>query len=171
MLWEFATGVNLGPVIEVSGEFAARFTIFALMLTPLMMLFPRSNAIRWLLRRRRYLGVAAFGYALLHTLAYLVNTGSPNAAFAEITRTAIWIGWIAFVLFVPLALTSNAASVRALGRRWKWLQRLVYPAALLTAAHWFFLTYQWGGVLTHFLPLALLEVYRVWRSQPSRINP
>ena len=101
--------------------------------------------------------MAAFGYAALHTLAYLINAGSLNAAFAEVTRTAIWIGWVAFLLFVPLALTSNTASVRALGRRWKWLQRLIYLAAMLTAAHWYFLTYQ----------LVLLEVYRVWRVQPK----
>ena len=61
-------GEDLHELLHPTGEFAARFMIIAMMLTPLKMLFPKSGAVQWLMRRRRYLGVAAFGYAALHTL-------------------------------------------------------------------------------------------------------
>ena len=52
---------------------------------------------------------------------------------------------------------------RLLGRTWKQLQRWVYAAAVLTAAHWLFLKYEFGPVLFHFAPLALLEGVSVWK--------
>ena len=64
---------------------------------------------------------------------------------------------------MPLALTSNAFSVRVLGRDWKLLQRLVYPAAVATLLHWMFIHNDLGPALVHFLPLAALESYRLWR--------
>jgi sulfoxide reductase heme-binding subunit YedZ len=152
-----------GELMHVSGEFSARFMIIALMVTPLMVMFPANRWPRWLLARRRYLGVAAFGYAGLHTLAYLVEIGVLSASISEIAKLGIWTGWIAFVVFVPLALTSNDAAVRGMGRSWKTLQRLVYVAALFTLAHWMFIHNSFAGALVHFAPLALLEVYRVWK--------
>lgn len=66
-------------------------------------------------------------------------------------------------MFVPLALTSNDASVRKLGRRWKTLQRFVYLAAVATLAHWLFVSRGVGPALVNFAPLAVLETLRVWR--------
>ena len=63
--------MSYGELMHVSGEFSARFMILALMVTPLMIAFSSHRWPRWLLARRRYLGVAAFGYAGLHTVAYL----------------------------------------------------------------------------------------------------
>ncbi|MCP3880352.1 MAG: iron reductase, partial [Sulfitobacter sp.] len=54
-------------LLHPTGEFAARFMIIAMMITPLMMLFRDASWPRWLMKRRRYLGVAAFFYALAHT--------------------------------------------------------------------------------------------------------
>ncbi len=153
-----------GHVLRESGEFAARFTIIALMLTPLVMLFPKFTPLRWLMKRRRYIGVAAFGFAALHTLSYLLQKGSFSAVTAELATLGIWTGWVAFVVFVPLALTSNDVSLRAMGRNWKTLQRFTYVAAIFSALHWYALEYELGGVLVHFLPLAVLEIYRLWRS-------
>lgn len=159
-----------GDLMHVSGEFSARFMILALMVTPLMVVFASHRWPRWLLARRRYLGVAAFGYAALHTVAYLIETGALSVIVSEIAKLGIWTGWIAFVIFVPLALTSNDASVRRMGPSWKALQRLVYLAALFTLAHWIFIHNSPGGALVHFAPLAVLEAARMWkRRAPSSV--
>ncbi len=158
-----ALGSNdLEPLLHPTGEFAARFMIIAMMLTPLRMLFPTAAWIGWLLKRRRYLGVAAFGYAALHTLYYVINLGSLSAILSDAVKFGIWTGWLAFLIFVPLALTSNTASVRVLGPRWKTLQRLVYLAAVATLLHWIFVHNEPGPALVHFVPLAALEAYRIW---------
>ena len=161
------SGGDLEPLLHPSGEFAARFMIIAMMLTPLRMLFPKSNAVLWLMRRRRYFGVAAFCYAALHTLYYVIDLGSLSAVVADIAKFGIWTGWVAFVIFVPMAVTSNSASIRRLGRSWKMLQRFVYPAALATLLHWIFIHNNIGPALVHFVPLAALEIYRIWKTTGS----
>ncbi|MDF1775049.1 MAG: ferric reductase-like transmembrane domain-containing protein [Rhizobiaceae bacterium] len=161
------SGQDLEPLLHPSGEFAARFMILAMMLTPLRMLFPKSGLVLWFLRRRRFLGVAAFGYAALHTLYYVIDLGSLSAVGADLTKFGIWTGWVAFVIFVPLAMTSNNASVRRLGRSWKVLQRFVYAAAVATLLHWIFVHYNFAPALVHFVPLAALETYRIWKTMHS----
>lgn len=156
------SGNSLEPLLHPTGEFAARFMIIAMILTPLRMLFPSARWIAWLMKRRRYLGVAAFGYAALHTLYYLIDLGSLSAVMADVVKFGIWTGWIAFLIFVPLAVTSNGYSVRAMGSNWKTLQRLVYVAAIATLLHWMFIHNDFGPALVHFVPLAALEAYRVW---------
>ncbi|MAJ79601.1 ferric reductase-like transmembrane domain-containing protein [Sulfitobacter sp. TMED3] len=157
-------------LLHPTGEFAARFMIIAMMITPLMMLFRDASWPRWLMKRRRYLGVAAFFYALAHTVLYLVDEGAIAFTGDEVSKLYIWTGWIAFLIFVPLAVTSTDAWVRRLGRSWKKLQQFVYAAAILTLIHWAAL-HDWGGVgaaLVHFAPLAVLEVYRLWSTQQRR---
>lgn len=158
---------DLKPLLHPTGEFAARFMIIAMLVSPLRLLFPKARWIAWLMRRRRYLGVAAFGYAALHTLYYVLDLGSMSAVAADFWKFGIWTGWVAFVVFVPLALTSNNASVRALGRNWKALQRFVYAAAVATLLHWIFVENNLGPALVHFVPLAALEVYRIWKVSSS----
>ena len=116
------------------------------------------------MRRRRHLGVAAFGYAALHTLYYVIDLGTLSAVIADIAKFCIWTGWLAFIIFVPLAITSNNASIRKMGRSWKTLQRFIYPAAVATLIHWIFLHYNVGPAMIHFVPLAALELYRVWKN-------
>ena len=157
-------GADLERLLHPTGEFAARFMILAMMLTPLRMIFPKSSALIWLMRRRRFLGVAAFGYALLHTVYYLVDLGVWSAIAADVLKFGIWTGWLAFIIFVPLALTSNDWSIRQFGPGCKNLQRFVYVAAIATLAHWIFIHNNIGPALVHFLPLALLEIWRVWRN-------
>ena len=164
MIQSALSGANLEPLLHPSGEFAARFMIIAMIITPLRMLFPKSSIVLWLMRRRRYLGVAAFGYAALHTLYYVIDLGSLSAVVADITKFGIWTGWVAFLIFVPLAMTSNNASVRRLGRSWKNLQRFVYPAAIATLLHWIFINNDLAPALVHFVPLAALEIYRIWKT-------
>ncbi len=151
-------------LVHPSGEFSARFLIIALMATPLVLLLKGWRGPLWLKRNRRYLGVAAFGYGLLHTIFYLIDKSSLDTVMSELPRLYIWTGWIAFVIFVPLAVTSTDHFVRVMGPRWKTLQRWTYAAAILTLLHWAAL-HDWGGTapaLVHFGPLILLEAYRVW---------
>lgn len=157
-------------LLHPTGEFAARFMIMAMMITPLMMLLKGWRGPRWLMKRRRYLGVAAFGYAALHTVLYLIDEGAGAFAGRELAQTYIWTGWLAFAIFVPLAVTSTDGWVRRLGPRWKTLQRFVYGAAVLTLVHWAAL-HDWGGIgaaMVHFVPLAALEGYRLWSNMQRR---
>jgi sulfoxide reductase heme-binding subunit YedZ len=151
-------------LIHPSGEFSARFLIVAMMATPLAMLLRGWRGPIWLKKNRRYLGVASFGYAALHTLFYVIDKGSMAGVINEVSRFYIWTGWIAFAIFVPLAVTSTDYYVRIMGPWWKTLQRWTYGAAVLTLLHWAAL-HNWEhptSAVVHFLPLTLLEAYRVW---------
>lgn len=153
-------------LLHPTGEFAARFMIIAMMATPLKMALPGWRGPRWLVRNRRYFGVAAFAYALAHTVFYLIDVGIAGA-MDEAVKLAIWTGWLAFLIFIPLAMTSNERSVRAMGPAWKRLQRWVYGAAVLTLIHWAAL-HDWGGVapaLAHFGPLIALSAWRLVRQR------
>ncbi|QKV17134.1 sulfite oxidase heme-binding subunit YedZ [Oricola thermophila] len=161
MMSGLVSGGELEELLHPTGEFAARFMIVAMLATPLRMLFPKARWAFWMVRKRRWFGVAAFGYAALHTLLYIVDTGSLSAMAREFFELGIWTGWAAFAIFVPLAVTSNDASVRALMKWWKPLQRWVYPAAVLTLLHWIFVHNDFAPALIHFVPLALLEAYRI----------
>lgn len=152
-------------LLHPTGEFSARFLIIAMMLTPLRMLFPKSGFLRWMLKRRRYLGVAAFFYALFHTLLYIIDMGSLQAILGEALILGIWTGWLGMIIFVPLAITSTDAAVRRMGTQWKTLQRTVYIAAIATLLHWMFVHNNIGPALVHFVPLALLETYRIARNR------
>ena len=154
----------MGGVLHGSGEFAARFLIIAMMATPLLMLTKGSAFARWLRANRRYFGVAAFGYAALHTLAYVIRAETLERVLSQATAVDMLAGWLAFFIFIPLAATSMDAAVRKLGRWWKPLQRWTYAAAILTLAHWAMLE-SWGGLapaLVNFAPLAALSLYRLW---------
>jgi sulfoxide reductase heme-binding subunit YedZ len=151
-------------LIHPSGEFSARFLIVAMLATPLAMLLRGWRGPIWLKKNRRYLGVASFGYAALHTLFYVIDKGSMAGVINEVSRFYIWTGWIAFAIFVPLAVTSTDYYVRIMGPWWKTLQRWTYGAAVLTLLHWAAL-HNWEhptSAIVHFLPLTLLEAYRVW---------
>lgn len=151
-----------GDLLAGTGEWSARLIIIALMLTPLSMLFHGQGWIGWLLRRRRAFGVAGFLYALLHLVFYVLDMESVRNMLAELGALGIWSGWAAFFLFLPLALTSSDAAMRALGRRWKSLQRLAYPGALLVLVHWISVHDDVGAALLSFAPLAALEAWRLF---------
>ena len=170
VFWQLATqsaGPGGEPVAEIllhpTGETSARLMIAAMALSPLRSMFPGSNALRWLMNRRRYLGLAAFAYAAIHTILYLVDMASIRAILGEFFALGIWTGWLASLLLLPLALTSNDFAVRRLGWRWKALQRLIYAAAVLVLLHWIFVHNNLAPALVHFIPLCALEAYRVWK--------
>jgi sulfoxide reductase heme-binding subunit YedZ len=170
----FSSDIWPGDLLHPTGEMSARLIIVALSLTPLSIALGRRRWVQWLIRRRRSFGVAAFGYALLHLIFYVLDMETVKNILAEIGATGIWTGWLAFFLLLPLALTSNEASVRALKGGWKRLQRLAYPAAVLTLAHWLFIHDGSFVALVHFAPLALLELYRLIifaRARSTRDDP
>ena len=150
-------------LLHPTGEWSARLLILALMLTPLAGLLPRARPVRWLLARRRAIGVAAFAYALLHLVLYVVEMGTLGDILAELGALGIWTGWAAFALMLPLALTSNDAAMRTLKAGWKRLQRLAYPAAVLTVVHWAFVHDGVAGALANSAPLIVLQLLRLGR--------
>lgn len=163
-----------GKVVHTSGEASARFLIVAMMATPLALLLRGWRGPIWLKKNRRYLGVAAFAYAALHTIFYFFKLNSLDRVISDLPKFYIWTGWIAFIIFIPLAVTSFDYFVRTMGTKWKTLQRFTYPAAVLTLLHWAAL-HNWRSpeaALIHFGPLIALEAYRIWywyiRKRPTR---
>ncbi|QJB70787.1 iron reductase [Parasphingorhabdus halotolerans] len=147
-------------MLHPTGELSARFMIVAMAISPLIVIFGKRGWTDWLLKRRRSFGLTAFGYAMLHLGFYIIDMEEIEAILAEIDAPGIWTGWLALLLFIPMAITSNNASMRWLKAGWKKLQRLVYPAALLTLAHWLLIHDGVGGALAHFIPLAALQLLR-----------
>ncbi len=158
-----------GEVVHFTGEFSARLLIVAMAITPLRLMFPGRPWVGWLIQRRRYFGVAAFGYAALHTGVYLARTGVLADVLADAAEPGILTGWLALVIFIPLAITSNEWSVRRLRRWWKRIHRWVYAAALLTFAHWLLVAFDFVPGLIHLLVLGALEGYRVWKTRLSHL--
>jgi sulfoxide reductase heme-binding subunit YedZ len=152
-----------GEVVHVTGELSARLLIVTMAVTPLRLMFPGRAWIVWLMQRRRYFGVAAFGYAALHTAVYAARKGVLADILGEAAEPGLFAGWLAFVIFVPLAITSNAWSVRRLGRWWKRTHRWVYAAAILTFAHWVLVAFDPVPGLIHLSVLGVLEAYRIWK--------
>jgi sulfoxide reductase heme-binding subunit YedZ len=111
----------------------------SLAVTPLRRLW----GLNALIRLRKPLGLAAYGYAVLHLLSYVVF--DQELSVGEIVKDIIehpWVlvGFSAFLLLTPLALTSTEGAIRRLGgRRWQQLHRLVYPAAILASLHFLWL--------------------------------
>ena len=162
--WQYVSGVLFyGEFIHVTGELSARLLIITLAVSPLRNLFPKQRWTAWLLRQQRYLGLASFVYAVPHLIAYLVKLSDLARILRESIEPGMLTGWLALLIFLALAITSNNASVRALGKRWKLLHRWVYLAAILVFLHW---------VLTAFDPLegyihaAVLLVLQVFRFVP-----
>jgi len=98
-----------------------------------------------LLGLRRAIGLACFFFLTAHALTWAVlDVQAIDRVWADIVkRPYITIGMAAFLLLLPLALTSNDLAVRRLGRNWRRLHRLVYPAAVLGALHYTMLVKGW----------------------------
>ncbi|WP_375698866.1 protein-methionine-sulfoxide reductase heme-binding subunit MsrQ [Pseudophaeobacter sp. TrK17] len=129
-------GLGADPVKALEhelGERALQLLILGLAVTPLRR-FVGVNLIRF----RRALGLLTFTYVALHLLVWLLlDVQIVSQILADIAkRPYITIGMAGLVLMVPLALTSNDASVKRLGRKWKRLHLLTYPAAFLGGLHY-----------------------------------
>lgn len=152
--------VYYGGYVHDTGRWSAWLMLAALAATPLKLTFPGSKLARWYLAQRRYLGVASFAYAGAHLMAYLARQDWARIA-EDFAQTGFWTGWLAFVIFVVLAATSNDLSVRLLRRSWKNLHRLVHLAAILVFAHWALTAFDPFVAYCHIAALVLLETYRL----------
>ncbi len=128
-------GVNpVETLTHETGEWALRFLLFTLCITPLR----RLTHVNWLIKLRRMLGLFAFFYAVLHFITYLwldqffdwqeILIDIPKRPF-------ITIGFLSFVLLLPLALTSTNAMQRRLKKKWLTLHKLVYVIPMLVIVH------------------------------------
>jgi len=147
-LWFLYLGLTGGlgpePIRELEhrlGESALQMLIAVLCITPL-----RNRLGLNLIRFRRAVGLVAFSYVALHLAVWLfLDVGIWSQIWADILkRPYITIGMVAFVLMLPLAITSNNASLRKLGAAaWRKLHRLTYPVVLLGALHFVMVVKGW----------------------------
>jgi len=128
--------VFYGEYVHWTGLHATHLLLIVMAITPLRRVLPHVGFVRWLVANRRDIGVAVFGYASAHTLAYLYRHLGLAEIIDDAGTVGILAGWLALLVFLPLALTSNDYSVRTLKGRWKSLHRIVYVGALLTIVHW-----------------------------------
>lgn len=142
VVWLGATGgLGIDPVKEIEhrlGKIALWFLVAGLAITPL-----RRQTGLSLLRQRRALGLLAFFYVALHAAVWLgldMRLLWEQAAKDILKRPYLTAGMAALALLLPLALTSNDASVRWLGQGWRKLHRLAYPAAIAAGVHYLWQT-------------------------------
>ena len=174
--WQVASNADIDalgadPVAEVEhrlGLWALRLLLLTLAITPLRQLTGQPALVRF----RRMLGLYAFAYASLHFAAYLVLDlrGFWLQVFEEIAkRPYITVGFAAWLLLVPLAVTSTQGWIRRLGRRWGQLHRLVYAIAILAVLHfWWIVKSDYREPLLYAAILAALLGWRLWKRFASR---
>jgi len=150
-----------------TGTWAARLMVAAMAIGPLSDIFGSLALLRWLKTRRRWVGFAAFLYALAHLALYVIDMGALADIVAEVTEHGIWTGWAAMLLMAAPGFASNDRAIRLLGRTWKRVQQFAYPAALLTVLHWGLLTWEWGTALVYFVPLLALNLFRLIKRRSS----
>lgn len=165
LVWQALTG-NLGPnpvetLQHTTGDWTLRFLVFTLCISPLRKLLKLPDLIRF----RRMLGLFAFFYGCMHFLVYL----GPDQSFSLAAmgkdvykRPFITVGFTAFVLLIPLALTSTAGWIRRLGgRRWQMLHRLIYISAVCGVIHYYWLVK--SAVIRPLTYGAIVGVLLLWR--------
>ena len=159
------------PVAEVEhrlGLWALRLLLLTLAVTPLRQLTGQPV----LLRFRRMLGLYAFAYASLHFAAYLVLDlrGYWAQVFEEIVkRPYITVGFAAWLLLLPLAVTSTQGWIRRLGRNWARLHTLVYAIAVLAVLHfWWLVKSDVREPLLYAAIVAALLGWRLWKRLARR---
>jgi sulfoxide reductase heme-binding subunit YedZ len=133
-------GINPVETLQhTTGDWTLRFLIFTLAITPLRKTFKLPELIRY----RRMLGLFAFFYAVMHFLTYLGPDQNFNVSgmWDDVAkRKFVTVGFMAFVLLIPLAVTSTAGMIRRLGgKRWQALHRLIYVCAILGVIHYYWL--------------------------------
>ncbi len=179
LAWDYAhDNLTVNPIQRITlwtGKWTLVLLVVSLACTPASSLLGFRPALRW----RRPLGLYAFLYATLHFLTFV---GLDYTFDAGLLREAIFekryalVGFAAFLILVPLAITSTRGWMRRLGRRWKRLHRLVYLAALQAVLHFTWsvkadvrVPLQYAAVVGAILALRLPVLRRaVHRVRPSR---
>lgn len=166
MVWQaFYGGLGANPIEEIThrtGDWTLRFLMITLAVSPLRRL------VHWneLIRLRRMLGLFAFFYAFLHFLTYIWLDQFfmvREIVNDVIERPFITVGFAAFLLLIPLAVTSTSRIMRRLGSNWNRLHALIYLVAILGVLHFWWLVK--ADVQEPFVYAAILMVLlgiRVW---------
>ncbi len=136
------SGQLVEPIEHITrgtGDWVLYFLCITLAVTPLR----RVTGWNWLVKLRRELGLFAFFYACLHFMTFLWFDHFFDVAEMwkdVLKRPFITVGFIAFVLLIPLAVTSTNGMIRRLGgKRWQWLHRLIYVIAPLGILHFWWM--------------------------------
>ncbi|MDH5387791.1 MAG: sulfoxide reductase heme-binding subunit YedZ [Gammaproteobacteria bacterium] len=151
-----------------TGEWVLRFLLITLSITPARKILN----LPWLIKLRRMLGLFVFFYAVMHFITYIWFDQYFN--WSEIVkdvvkRPFITIGFAAFVLLIPLALTSNKIMIRRLKKNWLVLHKLIYVIAVLGVLHFTWLVKaDYLQPVVYFLILLLLLVYRTYIQRNTR---
>lgn len=156
LLWDIAAD-NLGsnPIQAIHirlGDWSLRFLCLTLAITPIQTM----TKWRGMAEYRQMLGLYAFFYATLHVLGYLLvdHAGFWAVIWIDILQSSyIWMGVIAYIIVLLLAVTSPKSAKKRLGKNWKKLHRLIYYAAAAAVIHYF---WQLKGNL--FQPLFYLTI-------------
>ncbi|MEM9257606.1 MAG: protein-methionine-sulfoxide reductase heme-binding subunit MsrQ [Pseudomonadota bacterium] len=168
-----ATAGGLGPdpaeaIMHDTGEWSLRLLALTLLISPL-----RSWTGWPVLKLRRMLGLYAFFYACVHFLAFLqFFTGwtLPRLLQELAERPYITMGFLAWLLMLPLAITSTRGMQRRLKRNWARLHQLVYPAAVFACLHLFWQARSdIGQALVYIGVFAVLLAWRVHRRSQKRL--
>ncbi|HYL87096.1 MAG TPA: protein-methionine-sulfoxide reductase heme-binding subunit MsrQ [Candidatus Angelobacter sp.] len=165
LVWRgFHNGLGANPVEFIqltTGDWILRFLVLTLSITPFRKVFNLPDLIRF----RRMLGLFAFSYLCIHFLTYLVLDQSFDfaAIWKDVAkRPFITMGFLGFLLLLPLAITSTAGWIRRLGgKRWQMLHRSIYFAAVAGVIH-----YYWKVKSDVRMPLfygALVAILLLWR--------
>ncbi len=159
-----ALGANPAEyLIRASGDWTLRFLCITLAVTPLRVMLGLPE----LAKLRRMLGLFTYFYVVLHLLCYSwldmgFEWGDIAADIAK--RPFILVGFSAFVLLTPLALTSFNRAIRWLGaKRWQWLHRLVYVVAVLAVLHFFWMRAGKNNFAEVLVYASVLLVLLAWR--------
>jgi len=171
-------GLGFNPQ-EASNRFAGRWALRTLILALAVSPLAELTGRRWLILLRRMTGLFAFFYICLHLTSYLaLDLVFDWAALWEDVRdrTYITLGMTAFLLLLPLAVTSTKGWVKRLGaRRWQRLHRLVYVAGALAALHFLLLAKGnqlepkiYAGVISGLLVYRLVRSSRLGKPPRSR---
>lgn len=178
LIWDaLNNNLTVNPIQELSqrtGKIALVLLVLSLVCTPLNTVF----GLRQVLTLRRPLGLYAFAYAALHLLVFAVlDYGFDPVLLREaiVEKRYVLVGFAAFLLLLPLAITSTKGFQRRLGKRWKQLHRLVYVAALLVIVHYVWLVKAdvreplfYGAIVAGLLALRLPLVRRLlWSLRQS----
>ncbi|KIF83503.1 sulfite oxidase [Noviherbaspirillum autotrophicum] len=178
-LFLFALTDRLGAnpiefITRSSGDWTLYFLIFTLLVTPLR----RLSKWNWLIKLRRMLGLFAFFYASLHftTFLWFDHFFDIDEMIRDVVkRPFITVGFSAFLLLIPLAITSTNGMVRRLGgRRWQWLHRAIYVIAPLGILHFWWMKagkHDFAQPILFGTIVALLLLSRVyWNLAQARVQ-
>lgn len=142
MVYLTVTGQLVEPlefITRSTGDWTLYFLCFTLAITPVRRLLKWN----WLVKLRRMLGLYMFFYGVLHFMTFLWFDHFFDLAEMwkdVLRRPFITVGFIAFVLLIPLAVTSTNGMIRRLGgKRWQWLHRLIYVIAPLAILHFWWM--------------------------------